>query len=210
MSRTHPATRHCPSAATSLGTLLATFLAFAQAACLFVAAPALALPITYQVESGIGFSRIDATDKTGYLGDLHGEITLDYQAGTDTFSFLSSTVWLDSKEYLFEITGGLIHGDGAGSLDFDLVGLPEFAQTSSFFFQGGDPVCCGPDGPNYANTGEIKLYGSSPGTLGGASPVNINMTATSTSASPMPEPSAALTFAAGALLVSGAVRRRSR
>ena len=180
------------------------------AACLLLAAaPALAVPITYQVVSGIGFSQLDPADKSGYIGDVYGDLTMDHDASTDTFSFVSSTVWLDSTEYLFTITGGFMHADGGGTLDFDLIGVGEYAQTASFYFQGGAPVCCGPNGPNFATTNQIKLFGSSVPGPSGFIPVNINMTANVGGAPAMPEPSAALVFGIGALFVRTAIRRRA-
>jgi len=176
--------------------------------CLLVAAPAFALPITYEVESGIGYSGLGAADKSLHLGNLFGEITLDYDADGDAFSFLHSSVWLDSKEYSFEIVDFELRGDGAGRMDFSLVGTGEYAQAGSFFFQGGEPVCCGPDGPNYGTPARLRLFGvGNAGDESKASPVEIDFVARS--ASPMPEPSAAVVFAAGALLCHGALRRRS-
>ena len=90
-------------------------------------------------------------------------------------------------------------------MDFDLVGAGEFAQSATFFFQGGAPVCCGPDGPNYARVDRIHLYSISDSPT---APVQIDFAAPSGGSSPMPEPSAAVVFAAGALFVHSAIRRR--
>ena len=173
------------------------------AACsLLAAAPALAVPISYEVQSGLGYSRLDASDKTEYLGKVHGELTLDYDAGADTFTFLSSTVWLDSTLYTLSITDGLLHGDGEGTLDFDLTGSGQFAQSGTLVFHGGVPVCCGPDGPNYATANYIRLYGASIG-VPDAPPITLNFAA----GVPMPEPSAALVFLTGVLFVRRAIVR---
>jgi hypothetical protein len=187
-------------------TLLASLIA---AISLLAAGPALAVPITYQVDSGIGYSQLNAASKVDHVGSIYGDITMDYDASADTFTVLTSNVWLDSPDYLFDITGGVLHGDGAGYLDFTMVGTGEYAQTASFTFIGGPPICCGVGGPNYATVPQFNLWGSSSGANPiGATPVAI--TIVGNSASPMPEPSAALVFGVGLLFVQSAVRRRTR
>lgn len=62
------------------------------------------------------------------IGSLSGTLTLDYN-GIDSYSFLASTVSLVSATYSFSITGGLLHTDGGGSLDFVLSGAGPYAQS---------------------------------------------------------------------------------
>ena len=185
-------------------------------ACLLLASPALAVPIVFQLESGVeagfGFSSLhDADDSTpmsgASLGSLSGTLTLDYD-GIDTYSFISSTVSLASSSYRFELTGGELHSDGGGFLDFVLAGAGPYAQTASIVFSGGAPVCCGADGPNRVSPDELRLWGASNiptsgGVRGEAKRIGMDL-----GASPVPEPSAALVFAVGALMMQRAVRHR--
>ena len=189
----------------------------AGAACLFLASPALAVPIVFDLESGseggFRFSGLhDADDSSpmsgASLGSLSGTLTLDYD-GVDTYSLLASTVSLASATYSFEITGGELHTDGSGHLDFNLTGAGAFAQTASIVFTGGAPVCCGAEGPNRVSPTELRLWGASniPVSDGIAgSPKRIGMDLGASSA--VPEPTAALVFAVGALVVRSGVRRR--
>ncbi len=187
------------------------------AAALLFAAPALAIPITYEVqqgvENGFGFSGLhDADDSTpmsgASLGDLYGTLTLDWDAGTNNYSFVSSTVWLDSKTYTFEIVGGVVNGSGSGFLSFVLEGDGPFAQEGEIAYSAGT-VCCSPSGPNYVDPTQLRLWGAvdippSAGVDGVPRRFGMDL-----GASMIPEPSAAIVFALGSLVFHRAVRRRS-
>ncbi len=186
-------------------------------ACLFLASPALAVSIVFELQSGVeggfGFSSLhDADDSSpmsgASLGSLSGTLTLDYD-GVDTYSFIASTVSLSSASYSFEITGGELHSDGGGYLDFILSGTGPYVQTASIEFAGGAPVCCGADGPNRVSPTEIRFWGLSNipvsgGVDGYAKRIGMDLGA----GSPIPEPTAALVFAVGALLVRGGIRNK--
>jgi len=191
----------------------------AISALLFAASPALAMSITYQIESGtesgFGFSGLhDADDSSpmsgSSLGSLKGSLVLDYDAGLGTYDFVSSTVSLNSTDYTFALTGGQLSSDGGGALDFDLMGAGPYAQTGSIVFAGGAPVCCGVDGPNRIDPTEFRLWGASDiqvsSVTGGAKRIGMDLGG----AAPVPEPSAALVFAAGLLVARGAAGGRRR
>ena len=188
------------------------------AAALLLAGPALAVPITYElqqgVENGFGFSGLhDADDSTpmsgASLGDLYGSLTLDWDAGTNNYVFESSTVWLDSNEYTFEIVGGVLQASGSGFLSFVLAGAGAFAQEGEIVFTGGSPVCCGPGGPNYVGPTELRLWGAvdipaSGGVAGETKRFGMDLAANA-----IPEPSAAIVFALGTLVFRAGLRRRA-
>ena len=192
----------------------------AMATLLLVASPALALPISFVIESGseggFGFSSLHDSDDNSpmsgsTLGALSGTLVLDYD-GVDTYTFVSSTVALTSATYTFAITGGALQTDGTGYLDFDLTGAGPYAQSSSLLFTGGTPVCCGATGPNRIDPTELRLWGASDVPISGGDPslakrIGADLGA---AAAPVPEPSAALVFATGMLVVQQAIRRKRR
>ena len=198
-------------------TLRTLKLILATTACLILASPALAVPIVFELQSGVengfGFSGLhDADDSSpmsgSHIGSLSGDLTLDYD-GVDTYSFLASTVSLASATYSFTITGGTLHTDGSGFLDFVLAGAGPYAQVASIVFAGGAPVCCGADGPNRVSPTELRLWGASNiAPSGGVAGVSKRIGMDLGAAAPVPEPSAALLFAVGALVMRGAAQRK--
>jgi hypothetical protein len=196
-----------------------TAFLLACAACLLLASPAVAVPIVFQIESGVangfGFSGLhDADDSSpmsgASLGSLSGTLTFDYD-GADTYSFLASSVTLASAVYTFEITAGQLQSDGAGFLAFALTGAGPYAHTASIVYQGGAPVCCGADGPNWVTPTALRLWGASniapSGGVAGA-PKRIGMDLGGSAAIPVPEPSSALLFGAGMVMLQGTRRGR--
>lgn len=197
--------------------------ALGAALSLALAGPAAALKLVYTIDQGadhgFGYSSLhDADDDTpmsgSILGHLNGDLVLDYDAGADLYTFVSSSVVLSGAAYSFELTGGQIAGDGGGRLDFTLRGAGPFAQATSFLFAGGPPVCCGPAGPNYVNETQLRLWGASDVPISGGlpgAPRRLGMDLGGNARPlPVPEPSSAATFAVGALLVAGSLRRRGR
>ena len=176
--------------------------------------PASAELIRFTLEQGsdgrFGYSSIhdadDSTPMSGPLvGALSGTLDFDYDAGTDVYTVVGSTVAIDpASGYQFAILGGSIQGNGIGSLDFELTGAGRFAQTSTILFDGPDPVCCGAGGPNFMTNGVMRLWGAS--TLAqGDGRIGIDLGG---SGAPVPEPSAALVFALGLLVASRSAARR--
>jgi hypothetical protein len=195
-------------------------LTLATTALLLLASPALAVPIVFELQSGVehgfGFSSLhDADDSTpmsgSNIGSLSGTLTLNYD-GVDSYSFVASTVSLASATYNFNITGGLLHTDGGGSLDFVLSGAGPYAQAASIVFAGGAPVCCGVNGPNRVSPTELRLWGASDipvsgGVQGLSKRIGMDLGA---AANPVPEPNSALLFAVGALVLRGGLQRKGR
>jgi hypothetical protein len=195
-------------------------LTLATTALLLLASPALAVPIVFELQSGVehgfGFSSLhDADDSTpmsgSNIGSLSGTLTLNYD-GVDSYSFVASTVSLASATYNFNITGGLLHTDGGGSLDFVLSGAGPYAQSASIVFAGGAPVCCGVNGPNRVSPTELRLWGASDipvsgGVQGLSKRIGMDLGA---AANPVPEPNSALLFAVGALVLRGGLQRKGR
>ena len=201
-------------------TRFSILIALAISTFLMVASPALAMPISYELQSGseggFGFSSLhDADDSTpmsgASLGSLSGTLVLDYD-GIDTFTFVSSSVTLASADYAFALNGGQLMSDGGGFLSFELTGAGPYAQSGAIIFSGGAPVCCGVDGPNRIDPTELRLWGASNGPISGGDPKLAKRFGMDLggSAAPIPEPSAALVFGVGLLVVQRSVRGRRR
>ena len=195
---------------------------------LCMATPALAAPITYDIlfgkQDGFAFSQVHDSEGTKHsegilLGGLSGTLTFDYDDESDIYTLVSSTAMLGSSDYKFVFTGGQIAGDGGGELDFALTGAGPYAQTSSFFFLGGKPICCSvTNGPNFIHPTDLRLRGETP--AGDGLPLRLGIdlagkasgilvpTKPPSPTSAVPEPSAALVFALGCLLFGQAIRVR--
>lgn len=187
-----------------------------------LASAASATSIVYRIDSGeaSGFEFSHLMSEEGEIfGTLSGELVLDHDALAGTFSFVSSSVVLDSEYYDFAITGGSFDDVGRGHLDFSLAPLVQsapghFNQANQLRFRGGDPHCCGTDGPNWVTPDALRLLGySSPGegerkiaiALGGSAHA-----LGSGGLAAVPEPASGLVFAIGALVLGRPGRRAAR
>jgi hypothetical protein len=194
----------------------------ATAGLMTFASAASATSIAYQIGSGAasGFEFSHLMSEEGEVfGTLSGELVLDHDVVAGTFSFVSSSVTLDSEYYDFAITGGSFDDVGRGRLDFSLVALTQsapggFGQVNELRFRGGDPRCCGTDGPNWVTPEGLRLLGySSPGegertiamALGGSASA-----AGSGGIAAVPEPASGLVFAIGVLVLGRPGRRAGR